>query len=358
MLKILHISPENYTGTLMTFVRTHQALGNQSRLVTMYPNWSGYEEDINLNLPFVGNKRYIRLVKRLLGRGRPMPQTEMTAWNPPGLERLFFRWRDRLWAGRITENIERYGLLDYDIYHFHAGVDLFRDGRFARRLKGMGKKIVCHYHGTDLRNRGVIPVMDELSDLNLTCEFDHLSLHPRLRYLFLPFEVDRYETRQAQHDRPRVCHSPTNRFFKGSDVIIEIGRDLERRGKIEFVLIEGMPHSEVIRIKQTCDIAIDQIANLGGLGYGVNSLETLSMGIPTCTNLTPEYEAFIPDHPFILVDAHNLKTRIEFLAAHPEFRAEKGREGRAWVERVHGAHNVVRHLYGLYEELGWLAHHG
>jgi len=324
----------------------------------MYPNWSGYEEDINLDLPFVGNKRYIRFTKRLLGRGRPMSQTRLPEWNPQGIERLFFQWRDRLWTERITRSIDQYGLLGYDVYHFHAGVDLFRDGRFARRLKSMGKKIVCHYHGTDLRDRGVIPVMDELSDLNLTCEFDHLSLHPGLRYLFLPFEVGTYEIGHAENKRIRVCHSPTNRFFKGSNVIIQICRDLERQRKIEFVLIEGKPHSEVIRIKQTCDMAIDQIANLGGLGYGVNSLETLSMGIPTCTNLTPEYEAFIPDHPFILIDANNLERQIEFLVGHPEYRKDKGREGRAWVERVHGAQHVVRHLYTIYEELGWCSSRG
>ena len=354
MLKILHISPEHYTGTLMTFVRTHRELGNESRLVTMYPNWCGYEEDITLNLPFVGNKRYIRLLKRILWRENPLPATTLEEWNPRGLGRMFFRIRDRVWIPRIERAIDQYDLLEFDIYHFHAGVDLFRDGRFATRLKTLGKKIVCHYHGTDLRNRGVIRVMDELSDLNLTCEFDHLSLHPKIRYLFLPFDVSKYAVSEQDNDPPRVCHAPTSRFFKGSDLIIEVCRELEREGKIQFVLIEGMSHDKTIRLKQTCDIAIDQIANLGGLGYGVNSLETLAMGIPTCTNLTPEYEAFLPGHPFIQVSAGNLRGPIEYLISHPEYRRHKGMEGRVWVENVHGAKKVVRQLYEMYEELGWM----
>lgn len=342
----------------MTFVRTHRSLGNESRLVTLYPNWSGYDEDINLDLPYVGNRKYIRFIKRLLGRENPLPSKELKEWNPKGVEKLLFQMRDRLWTNRIEQAVQEYDLLNYDVYHFHAGVDLYRDGRFAKKLKTMGKNIVCHYHGTDLRNRGIIRIMDELSDLNLTCEFDHLSLHPNIRYLFLPFDVSKYSMRVEEHKKMRVCHAPTSRFFKGSDTIIEICKALEQTGKIELVLIEGKPHDQAIQLKQTCDIAIDQIANLGGLGYGVNSLETLSMGIPTCTNLTPEYQAFIPDHPFILVDSQNLKERIEYLVSNPEYRRIKGLEGRKWVERVHEAKQVVQQLYSMYRELGWMRDDG
>jgi len=354
MLKILHVSPEHYTGSLMTFVKTHRAFGNESRLVTLYPNWSGYEEDINLNLPYVGNKKYIRLIKRSLGRRNPLPSNELKEWNPGGIEKYIFQLRDRIWVKRIEKAIQKYNLLDYDIYHFHAGMDLYRDGRFARRVKMEGKKIICHYHGTDLRNRGVIKSMDDLSDLNLTCEFDHLNLHPNIRYLFLPFDVSRYSVRSQENRKLKVCHAPTSRFFKGSDTIILICKRLEQEGRIEFVLIEGKSHSEALRLKQTCDIAIDQIANLGGLGYGVNSLETLSMGIPTCTSLTPEYPAFIPNHPFVCVDSGNLKEKLEYLITNSEYRKEKALAGRIWVERVHGAKQVVQELYGMYRELGWI----
>lgn len=341
----------------MTFVRAHRALGNESRLVTLYPNWCGYEEDINLNVPFVGNKGYIRFVKRFMDSENPLPSTQLKEWNPKSLERIFFRIRDGIWSRKVERAIQQYSLLQYDIYHFHAGVGLYRDGRFTNKLKTLGKKIVCHYHGTDLRNRGIIKVMDELSDLNLTCEFDHLSLHPNIRYLFLPFEVSKYILRLKENETLRICHAPTRRFFKGSNSIINVCRQLEREGKIEFVLIEGKSHDEAIRLKQTCDIAIDQIANLGGLGYGVNSLETLAMGIPTCTNLTPEYEKFIPDHPFIVVDRENLKEKLEYLISHPEYRRSKSSEGREWVERVHGALNVVNQLYSIYRELGWIDRH-
>ena len=72
----------------------------------------------------------------------------------------------------------------------------------------------------------------------------------------------------------KVCHSPTNRYYKGSDDIIEICNDLENDGVIEFILIEGKKQEEVIKIKQSCDIYIDQIHNRGGWGYGMSSIES------------------------------------------------------------------------------------
>ena len=108
----------------------------------------------------------------------------------------------------------------------------------------------------------------------------------------------------------RVCHSPTNRYYKGSDDIIEICSGLDKNGLIDFILIEGKTQEEVIKIKQSCDIYIDQIHNRGGWGYGMSSIESLSMGLVCLTELVREYQNFIPDHPFINVTKQNLKEKI------------------------------------------------
>jgi hypothetical protein len=356
MLRILHIAPEHYTGTLMTFVRTHRKLGNESRLVTLYRSWSGYGEDLCLDLPLVGNGAWLRGVKRLLrGRGRPTVfDGTIRRWGPSNrLERTLFRLRDGLWSPRIENAIARHGLLDFDIYHFESGLDLYRDARFMRRLKGMGKRIVCFYHGQDLRNRGLIPEVDRLSDLNLTCEFDLRQALPGIRYIFLPFEVDAFRPREGENERLRVCHAPTNRAFKGTDRVMAVGRRLERTCGIEFVLIENRSHEEALRMKAECDLAIDQIAD-GNLGYGVNSLENLALGIPTCTWLSPAYEAFLGDHPFVNASPEDLQTKLEGLIRSFQTRRDTARRGREWVERTHGATSVVRRLYGLYEDMGWV----
>jgi glycosyltransferase involved in cell wall biosynthesis len=361
MLKILYLAPEHYTGTLSLFVKGHRELGNQSRLVTLYRSRSGYAEDICLDLPLVGaNARFIAL-RRIAYRthGRQSDYTALEGcppvWKPANLaERFFFKIRDALWAPRIFGAIEKYHLWDYDIYHLEGGLGFFRDGRVIRKLKTMGKKIVCSYHGTDLRQRGVIPQIDSLSDLNLTCELDLMSMHPRLKYLFLPIDTSQFVPRNHLGRAQRIGHAPTSRYFKGSDAIIQVCEELQKKLGVELVLIENKPHQEALRLKASCDIFIDQISNLGGWGYGMNSLESLSMGIPTCTNMIPEYEAFLPDHPFINVDSRNLKEKLLQLIQDPELRQRKASQGREWVERLHDIRQVIQQLYSYYRLMDWL----
>ena len=61
---------------------------------------------------------------------------------------------------------------------------------------------------------------------------------------------------------------------------------------------ENIAHKDAIKIKSTCDIFIDQVHNRGGWGYGMNSIEALSMGLCCITELVPEYINFIPNKKF------------------------------------------------------------
>jgi glycosyltransferase involved in cell wall biosynthesis len=361
MKKILYLAPEHYTGTLGLFVQAHRRMGNDCRLVTLFRSRSQYPEDICLHLPLVGPNSYWMHVRRLVyswhgqkgeysvRKGYP------PVWEPANrAEDMFFRIRDALWAPLIHRAIEKYKLLDFDIYHLESGLGFFRDARIIRQLKTSGKKIVCSYHGTDIRQRGIIPDIDRLSDLNLTCELDLLSKHPRMKYLFLPIDTSQFTLREPREKVRYIGHAPTSRYFKGSDTIIQVCRQLEEERGIQLILIEKKSHKEALRLKARCDIFIDQISNLGGWGYGMNSLESLAMGIPTCTNMVPEYREFLPDHPFVHLDGDHLKEQLMELIMNARLRKEKGRQGREWVERHHDIQVVIGQLYGYYEQMGWL----
>jgi hypothetical protein len=360
LLKILHLCDQNWVGTASTFVKYHNRFGNYSRLVTLSRCASEFEEDICLNLPLVRGSAFDMALKRVMNAlhsnaCKSVDTEKGRVWRPrSGFESLLFTLRDSLWAPRVYSAVRRYDLLDFDIYHLESGAGFFRDSRLIRKLKAMGKKIVCYYLGTDIRDRGIIPEIDELSDLNITTEFDHLALHPGLRFSFLPFEVGDFEVRAQENDRLRICHAPRNRALKGTREIIAVVREMERRHDVELVLIEGRPHAEAIEIKKTCDIAIDQVGDRGGTGYGVNSLETLSMGIPTLTSFTADFDAFLPDHPFVVVNPDTLAARLEDVILDAGLRREKGRQGRAFVEKYHDAGRVTRSIYDMYRELGWV----
>ncbi|MBM3265390.1 MAG: hypothetical protein FJY97_18475, partial [candidate division Zixibacteria bacterium] len=261
--------------------------------------------------------------------------------------------RERLWRPRIEAALKKLDFFSFDVYQLDGGLDFFRDGACVKTLRDRGKKIVCCYLGSDLRTRGVIPAVDATVDLNFTVEFDHLALHPDIHFVFFPFDPFRFTVRTQENPRLRIFHSATNRRYKGSDHIISVGKRLERDFGVEFVFMEKTPYTELLEAKSRSDIVVDQITNLGGVGYGISSLEALSMGLPVCTRLTPELEAFLPDHPFVSVTPETLYDRLVDLIRDHGFRRERGLQGRAWVEKYHDAREVVRRIHEQYRSAGW-----
>ena len=75
--------------------------------------------------------------------------------------------------------------------------------------------------------------------IKLTSEFDLLAKHPSIEYLFLPYNTTHYDINRSISDPIKVCHSPTNRYYKGSEDIIKVCNELEREGVIQFLLIEN-----------------------------------------------------------------------------------------------------------------------
>lgn len=362
-MKILYISPENTVGILSRWKQAHEAKGNICTFITLYRTKYDYDPGICLNLPMVNvspwylqaRHRYYQLFRGVLGDYKEKDGFP-PVWEPnSSLEKLYFQFRDWIWQFKVEPVIDNLGLMDYDIIHLEWGLEFYRDGRFIDRLAKIGKPIVCTYHGQDMRTRGVIPKIDKASGLNVTSELDLLKKHPNINYLFLPFDTSQFFPDYNVGNKIRICHSPTNRYYKGSETIIPICESIANENeKIEFVLIENKSYTETLRIKQTCDILVDQVHNRGGWGYGMNSIEALSMGLCCVTELIPEYEDFIPDHPFVNVNGNNMYEKISALVKDQEALREKKRQSKNWVDKYHSLKSTTEVLYSYYEERGWL----
>ncbi len=356
-MKILHLSPQNYTGTIDLFVRGHVELGHESRLVTFYRAANLYEEDICLNLPFVGPMDWLLKLKKLVKAGSlKVPYTgteERIFWKPSRAENIMLGLRDRIWKPIIDRAADKYGLWDFDIYHLEGGMSFYRDGRDIASLKKAGKKIVSYYHGLGLRMRGAIKPIWDATDLNLTCEFDLYQRYPEVDYLFLPFDQTVMPVPSPPPGRIRICHAPRIRSVKGTEEIISAVEDLSKEIPVELVLIENMTNADALIMKASCHIAIDQVAS-GDMGYGVNSLESLSMGIATVTNLSAAYQEFIPDHPFYLTTVKTLKRDLKELILDRELREKHAAAGPSWIKAKHHWLSVAEELHRIYREKGWV----
>ncbi len=355
-MRILHLSPQNYTGVLTLFVRGHRSLGHESNLVTFYRSKNLYADDICLNLPFVGPMEWLWALKRLVRSGSmrvPFTGTsERIFWSPSRTERVLMALRNLAWTPLINRARRRYGLDDFQVYHLEGGMSFFRDGRDVKRLKAMGKRIVSNYHGLDLRMRGAIRPVWDATDLHTTCEFDLYRRFPEIEYLFLPFDPEQMPEAGEDPARIRICHAPRIRSVKGTGDIIRAVENLSRSLPVDLVLIENLQHSDALKLKAGCQIAVDQVAS-GDMGYGVNSLESLSMGICTVTNLSEAYREFIPDHPFCLVNQETLEKTLKELVLDSDMRKRYAASGPPWVRKRHHWKTVAEHLHSRYRQLGW-----
>lgn len=340
--KILHIAPQNFAGMPFDFVKMHNVSGIESRLITIYKNTLNFEEDITMDLPIRSGK--------LAKKWRDSKIGELKYYEPKNfLEKIYFILRDFKNKKVINTYIDNYNLFGFDIYHFDGGMDLFRDLRFAKELKKRGKKIVCCYFGSDLRTRGIFKELDEMSDLNLTVEYDHLELYKGIHYLFFPFDIKKYEYLFKFDSKIKIVHSPTNRLFKGTDKILNVIDELKREKDFEFILVENTEREKLLKIKRECNLSIDQVGGeLGGTGYGKNSIENLAMGLPTITEFAGDYLNFIPENPFITCDIKNLKETLKRIIENPEMLKTYSENGRKWVEKYHSFESVNNKLMDLY----------
>lgn len=354
--KILHIAQLNTAGVPYTFMSAERQLGFDSHLVTFHRHPHNYPEDICLQLPFFTFSGMNALKKIVNAKHKNSSQnhefnietTEIPPkWTPSNsVEKSLIKFREMLWRRKISKFVEDIDLPSFDIIQLDGGLGFFRDGRIIKSLKEQGVTIVCCYTGSDLRLRGVIPSINEVSDLNITVEFDHINLHPDIHHVFFPFEWDKMPLKQEKpkDDKLIIGHAPTNRATKGSDIIIPLLYDLQKQFAIEILLIENVSYHDALALKSRCDIFIDQIGNLG---YGINSLEALAMEIPACSCLAPGFEELYPDHPFVIINESNFKHEVARLIRDDQLRLQKGAAGKKWIVKNHDSIHVVKKIHTL-----------
>ena len=359
-MKILYISPENTVGTLSAWKRFHESKGNTCDFITFYKTPNNFEPGICLDLPLVSTGGFYRKLRSIYYYNKYGVNGEYSikCGYPPtwraskNYEQIFFSIRDYIWKKTIRKKLKHIDLLSYDIYHFEWGLDFFRDCSFAKKIAKLNKPIFCTYHGQDLRTRGVIEPLNTLSDVNLTSEVDLLSMHPKMDYMFLPVRMSPGLSIKKTSPKIKACHSPTNRYYKGSDKIIDICKRISQQNKcFEFILIENLSNKEVLKIKSSCDIVIDQIGNCGGWGYGMNSVESMNLGLCCLTEMNQQCDNFYKNHPFVGVDENTLEKKLTFLINNPKTIDDYKQKSLDWVRKNHDIAVVGQKLYDYYKQL-------
>jgi len=353
-LKILQYSQFNTVNVPFNYSNVYKKYGHDSKLLTLYKHRGNIQEDICLNKkifdPYLLHK--IRAIKQKKHIQTINATNSTVIYKPNNIfELAYFKFKDFFASIEFNKLSPKYNLNDFDIYHFHGGVGFFKDSRWIKKLKKMNKFIICNYHGPDIRIRGLIKEVDECSNLDITNEFDLIKLHSSLKYIPIPFDCSNIPLKTVKNKTLRILHTPSNLKVKGTNLIEETLKKIAKERNIEFSILTNKKQSEIIEAKLKSDIAVEQIGNFGGTGYGVNSLETLSMNIPTITEFTPDYEEFLKEHPFVLANKETLYYKLLKLIDNEKYRLDIGNSGRNWVIKNHSYEKVWNILTNYIKEV-------
>lgn len=297
----------------------------------------------------------------------------------------------------------------YQTVHLHFMLTLTTGGWELPLLKRMGRKIVVHYRGCEIRNRERNMMLH--SDLNIceNCDYNATVCrhrHNRLRRknsrrygdaflattpdlldfapdavhmpFFSPPDVEVAEQQRVagvERSKPSACHAPgvrsapprpphtesprdASRPFRivhvtnhpgiegTADIEAAINRLIERGYEIEFVFLKGVPHERVLAEYRTADLAIGKMK----MGYYANAqIESMSLGVPTITWVRPEFlTPELEQSGLILTHPNRLEQTIEHYLTHPEQLAAKARIARKSILSLHDNRQLAeryRHLY-------------
>jgi glycosyltransferase involved in cell wall biosynthesis len=237
---------------------------------------------------------------------------------------------------------------DYDIFHFHSfsasniGLDL-------PLWKFFGKKIIIHYHGTDIRGKKEKRLYKEFSNKVIVSTPDLLSYISDAIWIPNPIDLEEISVCKVSEksDKITIVHAPTNRIKKGTKYIINAIKKLKKEGyKAELVIIEKMSHNKAIKYYQQADIIIDQLI-IGW--YGMFSIECMALGKPVCSFIRNDLESYMPFNPIINTSPKNIVENLKFLIEDETIRESIGKKGRGYVEKVHSADIVTKKVTALYK---------
>jgi len=265
----------------------------------------------------------------------------------------------------------------WDVYHFHFGRTLVPPHNFDLPLyRALGKTIVFHYHGCDVRNRAHMLATHAHS----TCtECDppfciparqarilrEAARHAHAEIVSTPDLLESATRAQQVHvavwlpdyapapfrETPRlVLHAPTHRGIKGTPYVEKAFEVLRPRfPAVEFRVVDKLDWAALRVAMAECDVFVDQL-HMGW--YGMVSAEAMACGRPTMAYIRPDFESRLGDGPVVRTSVETLAADLAGLLTDAPRRRQLGERSRAYVEREHDARVVARRLVDIYRAAG------
>ncbi len=240
----------------------------------------------------------------------------------------------------------------FDVIHFHyrsvISVPTFfiPYGLDLPLWKIQNKHIVMHFHGSDIRWKGIPWLYRKFSDAIIVASPDLLDWAPNTAtWVPTPIDISQFDPIYPDPDSSKpikIVHASTNREMKGTKHVIDAVSTLQSQGyNVELQIVEDMPHSEAIEIYKTADIVVGWM-NLDYGIYGMFSKEAMALGKPVVASVSQSAKKHYPDDiPIIQANSKNLVNRLESLVKDRDELRKHGKQCREYVVNTHDINSVV-----------------
>lgn len=242
-----------------------------------------------------------------------------------------------------------------DVLHYHNWWDrcLLEDHPWMWEVV-RGKVAVLQFHSP--REPQYEAILREPALLKLVCAQYQVRQYPECRPVPLAVPIDDPLHRPAWIEgsppvvafTPSHCEDLNDWDNKGCRVTLEVLRQ-----GFCYRLVTDTPWEETMRIRQRCDIAIDEVVTGS---YHTCSLESLSQGLATVAGLDAQTVDALErvtgtrEHPWIVATPATLRERLTELVEDEGYRRAKRREARSYMERYWSPAAVARTFEEVYAE--------
>lgn len=292
---------------------------------------------------------------------------------------------DRLLGNhRLGRKIRRAQLLahlalTYDVFHFHYLGSFLRGYRDLELLRALGKPVLFHVHGCDIRDplwmrsehrvsacaecpaKCLTPVKVGLPEAlrhvsaTIVATPDLLEFVPDARYIPNPLDLSALPLPRPGSVPARggpwvVVHAPTDRAIKGTrhlEAAIEL---LRAEGvPVRLQLLEGLPREQMLRACVEADVAVDQLL-IGW--FGMFALEMMALGKPVIAYIRPGLERYAPGLPVVSAEPATIAATLRALLPDTARRERLAADGPAYVAREHASVDINSRILALYGAVG------
>jgi hypothetical protein len=273
----------------------------------------------------------------------------------------------------------------YETIHSHFAIAMTTSGWEYPLLKKMGRKIVIHYRGCEVRDKGKNMALHPDVNICTSCDYNaEICTDPQRRKrvdlarkygdvflvttpdmkdfvpdaihfpFFLPqIEYEKYNNsgkKRSERDEIKIVHVTGHPGIEGTEGINKAIDRLKEKGyRINFKFLHIVPHEEVLREIAEADLTIGKMK----MGYYANAqIESMFLGVPAITYVRPEFMNSELEHSgFIFTTLKDLETTLEYYLKHPDELEKKQRIARSSIMHLHDNERLAKKMMELYRSI-------